>query len=119
MRFLTRKLVQPNDLNVNNTLFGGRLMAWVDEEAAIYAGVETRHQRLVTKKISEINFVAPAHQGDIIEIGIALKSVGITSVTLEAKVRNLVTQKVIVEIDEMIFVCVDENGKPVKHSLRR
>jgi hypothetical protein len=45
--------------------------------------------------------------------------VGITSVTLEAKVRNLVTQKVIVEIDEMIFVCVDENGKPVKHSLRR
>lgn len=94
-------------------------MAWVDEEAAIYASVETRHKRLVTKKISEINFVAPAHQGDIIEIGIALKNVGITSVTLEVKVRNLVTQKVIVEIDEMIFVCVDEKGKPVKHSLRK
>lgn len=119
MRFLTRKLVQPNDLNVNNTLFGGRLLAWVDEEAAIYASVETRHKSLVTKKVSEVNFVAPAYQGDIIEIGVALKSVGITSVTLQVQVRNLVTQKIIVEIDEMVFVCVDDKGKPVKHSLRK
>jgi acyl-CoA thioesterase YciA len=117
MRFLTRKLVKPGDLNANNTLFGGRLMAWVDEEAAIYAAIEARHEKVVTKSISAINFIAPAKKGDVVEIGVALKRVGKTSVTLEVKVRNLVTQNVIVEIDEMVFVCVDENGRPVRHTL--
>lgn len=117
MRFLTRKLVQPQDLNVRGTLFGGRLLAWVDEEAAIFAGVEARHNRVVTKSISAIDFVAPAFQGDIIEIGVALKRVGKTSITVEVQVRNLVTQKIIVNIDEMVFVCVDEQGKPVRHTL--
>ena len=117
MRFLTRKLVQPMDLNVRGTLFGGRLLAWVDEEAAIFAGIETRHSKVVTKSISAINFIAPAFQGDIIEIGVALKRVGKTSITVEVQVRNLVTQKVIVNIDEIVFVCVDDNGKPVRHIL--
>jgi len=119
MRFLTRKLVQPGDLNVNGTLFGGRCLAWVDEEAAIYAALETRHKRVVTKSISAINFVAPAFQGDVVEIGVALKRVGKTSITLEVQVRDLTTQKIIVNIDEMVFVTLDETGKPVQHSLGR
>ena len=36
MRFHTRKWVKPEDLNPNGTLFGGRLLAWIDEEAALY-----------------------------------------------------------------------------------
>lgn len=119
MRFLTRKLVQPGDLNANGTLFGGRCLSWVDEEAAIYAALETRHKRVVTKSISAINFVAPAFQGDVVEIGVALKKIGKTSITLEVQVRDLTTQKVIVNIDEMIFVCLDENGRPTKHSLSK
>jgi len=119
MRFLTRKLVQPGDLNANNTLFGGRCLAWIDEEAAIYAGIEMRHKRVVTKSISAINFIAPAFQGDIIEIGIALKKVGKTSITLEVQVRDLTTQRTIVNIDEMVFVSVDETGRPIKHSLAK
>ena len=119
MRFLTRKLVKPEDLNANNTLFGGGLLQWVDEEAVIYAAIEARHKKVVTKSISAIEFVAPARQGDIVEIGIALKKVGSTSITIEVKVRDLTTQNIIVEIDEMVFVCLDENGKPVKHSLAK
>lgn len=119
MRFLTRKLVQPSDLNANNTLFGGRCLAWIDEEAAIYAAVETRHKKVVTKSISAINFVAPAYQGDVVEIGVALKRVGKTSITLEIEVRDLTTQRTIVNIDEMVFVCVDDDGKPIQHSLSK
>lgn len=117
MRFLTRKLVQPTDLNAGNTLFGGRVLQWIDEEAAIFASIEMRHRRVVTKTISAINFIAPAFQGDVIEIGVALKKVGKTSVTLDVQVRDLTTQKVIVNIDEMVFVAVNENGRPVRHSL--
>lgn len=119
MRFLTRKLVQPSDLNANGTLFGGRLLAWVDEEAAIFSAIETRHKKVVTKSISAINFIAPAFQGDVVEIGVALKAVGKTSITLEVLVRDLTTGKVIVKIDEMVFVCVDDTGRPTRHSLIR
>lgn len=117
MRFLTRKLVQPSDLNAGGTLFGGRCLAWIDEEAAIYASIEMRHRRVVTKSISEINFIAPAFQGDIVEIGVALKKVGKTSITVEVVVRDLTTQKIIVNIEEMVFVCVNEQGRPVRHTL--
>lgn len=117
MKFLTRKLVQPSDLNAGGTLFGGRCLSWIDEEAAIYAMTETRHNRVVTKTMSAINFIAPAFKGDVVEIGVALKKVGKTSVTLQISVRNMRTQKTIVEIDEMKFVCIDENGKPIKHNL--
>ena len=37
MEFRTRKLIKPEDLNAGGTLFGGQLLKWIDEEAAIYA----------------------------------------------------------------------------------
>lgn len=37
MNLHTRKWVKPEDLNPNGTLFGGSLLKWIDEEAAIYA----------------------------------------------------------------------------------
>jgi hypothetical protein len=37
LNFHTRKWVKPEDLNPNHTLFGGRLLQWIDEEAVIYA----------------------------------------------------------------------------------
>lgn len=70
MNFHTRKWVKPEDLNPNGTLFGGSLLRWIDEEAAIYAIVQLGNQRVVTKYISEINFVSASRQGDIIELGI-------------------------------------------------
>ena len=49
MNFHTRKWVKPEDLNPNGTLFGGSLLRWIDEEAAIYAIVQLGNQRVVTK----------------------------------------------------------------------
>jgi len=37
MKFHTRKLIKPGDLNANNTLFGGTLLKWIDEEAGIFS----------------------------------------------------------------------------------
>lgn len=119
MRFLTRKLVQPYDLNAGGVLYGGRCLEWVDQEAAIYVMTEARHPRMVTKSISAINFIAPAFKGDIVEIGVALKRVGKTSITVEVAVRNMRTKEVIVNIDEMVFVAVSEVGRPEKHGLAK
>ena len=49
MEFRTRKLIKPEDLNANNTLFGGKLLLWIDEEAAIFAMCKLDTKKLVTK----------------------------------------------------------------------
>lgn len=70
MNFHTRKWVKPQDLNPNRTLFGGRLLEWIDEEAALYAIIQLENPKTVTKFISEIDFRSSPKEGDIIEIGI-------------------------------------------------
>ena len=37
MNYHTRKWVRPEDLNANGTLFGGKLLSWIDDEAALYS----------------------------------------------------------------------------------
>ena len=115
MNFYTRKWVKPEDLNAHGTLFGGRLLSWIDEEAAIYAIVQLETNGCVTKYMSEINFINSARQGDIIELGIKATHFGNTSITLTCEVRNKITHKTILTIDKIVFVSLDENGKPVKH----
>src|SRR6202012_826489 len=115
MNFHTRKWVKPEDLNPNGTLFGGSLLRWIDEEAAIYAICQLDNQRVVTKFMSEINFVSSARQGDIVELGIKAVSFGTTSLTLNCQVRNKITQKTILTIEKMVFVSVDDDGKPCPH----
>ncbi len=113
--FRSRRWVRPEDLNAHGTLFGGSLLRWVDEEAAIYAIIQLGNRKAVTKYISEIDFVSTARQGDMIEMGISAVHFGRTSITLRAEVRNLVTHQSILTIDRMVFVAVDEHGKPTPH----
>lgn len=115
MQFHTRKWVKPEDLNPNRTLFGGRLLAWIDEEAAIYVITELNNPRVVTKFMSEINFINSAREGDVIELGFTATAFGRTSVTLRCEVRNKITRKSILTIDRLVFVGLDEEGKPQPH----
>lgn len=115
MNFHTRKWVKPEDLNPNGSLFGGRLLSWLDEEAVIYAIVQLGNPHVVTKYISEINFVSSAKQGDIIELGIRATHFGTTSITMRCEVRNKITKKTILSIDKLVFVNLDADGKPAPH----
>ncbi len=115
MNYHTRKWIKPEDLNPNHSLFGGRLLQWIDEEAALYAIVQLETPRCVTKFISEINFISTVKQGDIIEIGIEATDFGNTSITLTCEVRNMMTRQTIITIDKIVFVGLDENGIPKKH----
>ena len=115
MNFHTRKWVKPEDLNPNGTLFGGSLLRWIDEEAAIYAICQLDNQRVVTKFMSEINFVSSARQGDVIELGINATRFGRTSITLRCEVRNMVTHKSILTIDKIVFVNMSADDQPLPH----
>ncbi len=116
MKFYSRKWVKPENLNPHGSLFGGQLLSWIDEEAVIYAMCQLgRNRHLVTKFMSEINFVSSAHQGDIIEMGVEVIACGRTSVTLRAEVRNKLTKQTIISIDRIVFVNLDDDGAPLPH----
>jgi acyl-CoA hydrolase len=116
MRFLSRRLVMPNDLNYANSLFGGRALEWIDEEAAIYAICQLETNCLVTKHIGEINFESAAMQGDVVEFGLATKRVGRSSITVTCLVRNKATKKTICLADDIVFVKVDATTRlPIPH----
>ena len=115
MRFHTRKWVKPEDLNPNGTLFGGKLLAWIDEELALYSIIQLENSRIVTKHMSEINFRSSAKQGDIIEIGIDVVKFGFSSLTLKCEARNIMTRKTIITIESITMVSLGAEGKPQPH----
>ncbi|KFF23569.1 acyl-CoA thioesterase [Chryseobacterium vrystaatense] len=115
MNYHSRKWVKPEDLNPNHSLFGGRLLQWIDEEAALYAIIQLENTKVVTKFISEINFVSSAKQGDIIEIGIEATHFGSSSVTLKCDVRNKMTHQTIITVDKIVMVNLDIDGNPAPH----
>jgi acyl-CoA hydrolase len=115
MNFKTRKLIKYEDLNSGGSLFGGQLLKWIDEEASIYTMCQLETNKIVTKLVSEINFMKPAYLNDIIEIGVDVVSFGRTSVILEVVARIKDTKNEILKIDKMVFVSIDENGQPVPH----
>ncbi len=117
MNFYSRKMVKPQDLNSHGTLFGGHLLAWIDEEAAIFVSCQLGKRNIVTKFMSEIDFVSSARQGDIIEIGMETVSFGKTSITVRCEVRNKFNRQVIIRIDRIVFVHVDEQGRPAPHGV--
>jgi acyl-CoA hydrolase len=116
MRFLSRRLILPSDLNYANSLFGGRALEWIDEEAAIFAICQLETNCLVTKHIGAINFESPGLQGDVVEFGLSTKSVGRTSITITCLMRNKMTKKTICLADDIVFVQVDPESKmPIPH----
>lgn len=118
MKFYSRKWIKPEDLNPNGSLFGGQILSWIDEEAAIFAMCQLDHKaHIVTKFISEIDFKSSATVNDIVEMGMEVVSFGRTSVTLSCEVRNKVTKEKIITIDKIVFVAVDKNGRSVPHGV--
>ncbi len=117
LEYRTRKIVKPLDLNPHGTLFGGRVLEWIDEEAAIFAACQLNSSRIVTKIMSAVNFVSSARTGDIVEIGCEVLAFGRTSITVRCAVRNKETGQMITEVDKIVFVQVDDEGRPTPHAM--
>tara|TARA_X000000368_G_C23021770_1_gene708299 strand:- start:959 stop:1321 length:363 start_codon:yes stop_codon:yes gene_type:complete len=114
MKYRTRKMVTPKDLNAIGTLFGGRVLDWIDEEAYIYTTCQLDSMSVVTRSIGRIDFKASAKHGDLIEIGMDTINLGKTSITLKATIRNMKTGDIITEVNDIVFVNV-KDGKPYPH----
>jgi len=118
MKYFSRHIITPAHLNSSQSLCCGQLLSWVNEEATIFARCQMHSQFHIVKVISEINFMAPAQAGDIIEFGFELLSLGQSSVTIHCKIRNKLNHAPIAFVDKMVFINVNEYGLPVAHGMR-
>lgn len=90
-------------------------MSWIDEEAFIFVTCQLDKGNVVTKYMTEINFVSSAKLGDIIEIGMETIKFGQSSITIRCEVRNKFSKEIIIKIDEIVFVHLGQDGRPAPH----
>ena len=53
MELITRHLVKAFDIGVNDNLYGGRMLDWIDEAGAMFARLGFPKNQFVTLKIAE------------------------------------------------------------------
>ncbi|MCI0183561.1 MAG: acyl-CoA thioesterase [Acidibacillus sp.] len=107
-------LVLPPDTNLHGTIFGGRVMAYVDKIASITA---MRHCRkaVVTASSDSLDFLAPIKVGEAIQLEAFVTWTHHTSMEIFCRIQseNLMTgEKRLTATSYLTFVALDEDGKP-------
>ena len=111
-----QKLCMGKDLGIHGNLFGGIMLAWIDEAAASYAAAICHSPNMVTVKIDEVNFKKPVKIGFQIRIYGEVQQVGTTSITLniEARKYNVYSaEESLVCTTKIVFVRIDEAGEAI------
>ncbi len=106
--------VLPSDVNHLGTLFGGRLLEWMDGAGEIAAARYARRV-VVTAAIEHVVFTQPVRVGDLVRIEAAINRVGRTSIRVQVTVwRESIDGAAVVACAACLtFVAVDETGSPV------
>ena len=107
-------LVMPNDANQLQNLFGGQLMAWMDEVASITA---FRHcgNVAVTASINNVSFTQPIPLGSYVILESKVSRAYNTSMEIYVDVFLETRDGVRSKCNEgiFVFVAMDENLKPL------
>ena len=84
----TTRLMMPMDANVMGNVFGGAIMRYMDEIAAIVAW---RHAgtNVVTASIDRMNFYAPVYVGNLLVLKAAVNYVGTTSMEIGVRIEAI------------------------------
>jgi len=107
----THRLILPGDLNQYGFLFGGRLLAWVDEASWIAASLDYPTCKFVTVGMDKVEFHHSVREGTILEIQCERSGAGTTSVTYSVQVRDGRGPSIPIFSTRVTFVSVDESGK--------
>ena len=117
---IARHIVAVKDLGGADRLFGGAMLAWLDEAGASYAMLQAKVNGLVTRHIEAMDFLAPGRLGDVLGIYGRVVHVGKASISIEMNVlaedpASGATREIV--HTTFVFVAVDKWGK--KTSIRR
>ena len=115
MRLITRKICMSKDIGIHGNLFGGILMAWIDEAAASFATEYCFTPNLVTLRVGELIFKKPVTTGNHLRIYGEVDKLGNSSITLKMEVRKYSLysgEETIVCTTSITFVRIDDDGTP-------
>jgi acyl-CoA thioesterase YciA len=110
-----RVVMMPKDTNAHGTIFGGVILSYIDQAAAVEA---KRHGAayIVTVALREVVFHEPVYVGDLVSFYTRLVRIGKTSITVAVDVFSQSEEgsdkRVKVTGAEVTFVNLDENRKP-------
>lgn len=113
-RTIQTRLVLPPDTNHHNSIFGGKVLAYIDEIAAI-AAMKHAQGEVVTASFDSVDFVSPAYAGDMIELEAIVTGTGRTSMEVYVRVvtRNIKNgSKKLTTESFVTMVAIDEQGQP-------
>ncbi len=110
----TARLMMPTDANVLGNVFGGAIMRYMDEAAAIVAW---RHagKNVVTASIERMNFFAPVYVGNLLILKASVNFVGTTSMEIGVRIeaQDPKTRKgTHTGSCYLTYVALDEKGRP-------
>lgn len=86
-RVTTTQRVMPKELNRNNTLFGGEILALIDRTCSISVNLVTK-EAVATVSLDEVNFIAPIHQDDIYTLTCYASGIKESSVEVFFKIKG-------------------------------
>lgn len=116
MQLISTHICKASNLGVAGNLFGGTMLAWLDEAGAAMAVQYCDTPRMVTVKMSETQFKKPVRVGHLIKIYGMVADIGNCSVTilLEARRHSVYngTQRTVCTT-ELTFVRVDGDGEAI------
>ncbi len=107
----THRLVLPGDLNHYGFLFGGRLLAWIDEASWIAASLDYPHCQFVTVAMDTVEFRQSVRDGTILRISCTREREGDTSATYAVKVIDERAGPLPIFSTRVTFVSVDDAGR--------
>jgi acyl-CoA thioesterase YciA len=104
----------PRDTNSHGTIFGGVLLAYIDQAGAI--ATRPYCDLVVTVKMNEVVFHAPVYVGDVVSFYATVTRIGRTSITIKVLVTaerwRRTDETVKVTEAEVVYVNVDEKRRP-------
>ena len=117
-----RVVMMPKDTNAHGTIFGGVILSYIDQAAAVEAKRQGANV-IVTVAMREIVFHAPVHVGDLVSFYTKLVRLGRTSVTVSVEVQAQRGEgsyaPVKVTEAEVTFVNLDEDSRKPMPSPRK
>lgn len=107
------RLLKYEDINGANRLFGGKLMAWIDEVAGVTARRHCEDQ-VTTACIDNLQFKEPAFLGDMVVIIGRMTYIGRSSmeVRVDSYIEDIHGIRRPINRAYVMMVAIDENERP-------
>jgi acyl-CoA thioesterase YciA len=116
MELISTKICKTSDIGVNDNLFGGTMLSWLDEAGGSFAAVKCCSPNMITLKVDEVIFKKPIKVKEHIKIYGEVLDIGRSSIKIRVEAKRINfrnDEEESVCSTEMLFVKIDENGRAI------